>query len=604
MACRHDSATSAAGKATRLQRSHSELILIALSCFSSIIVSVSTPIIKSVTFLTADLSVSVASVSIDGTVNLGTFGWCLNGVGTKPVCQGPQLGYELNSDQVFGNNTSFSLPNSLIKWLTYALIIHPIAAGLAALSFISGCVSHCREFSRSRLTTWIASLATTVALIAFVFDIVLFSIAKSRINSASNSDVGLQARLGNAVWLTLVGFILLLVSGCFFGFGHCCIKRRPTQSEKDQVRPQMDTAYATSARRDAEDLEKAEKLRRGASSGLPAFPEEEVPLTSMPKTEELYAEEVPVSQDIAGVGTGYGRGAGQTSAYTSPSGQRALPLPPNEQQSRSRYNNDTSYGHAEPFTSMYDAPSRQNTPAHGHRSRSRQRSDPSPAFHAMPPVPRRQGSATTSEGMEQAHYANSGAAAFPEPHQYGAIDLAGNGMQHPSNDYPPRFGQDTSPYAQQNYEPYDSNPYNQPTTLTSSNGDSFHARAANSRHRQSRSMGAVIHQQDYGAHRQQVNDQAWPHQPSHASDYLQPQPQNNGTSRMHEYGSSGQPMSAPPVASGVSPTTEVYDSYYNPSPLEPAPPAAIPYVADPEATPSPTYYSAEPYPTYGGNVYR
>ncbi|KAK9896807.1 pali-domain-containing protein [Cystobasidium minutum MCA 4210] len=558
-----------------------------------VIVSVSTPIIKSVTFLTADLSVSVASVSIDGTVNLGTFGWCLNGVGTQAVCQGPQLGYELNSDQVFGNNASFSLPNSLIKWLTYALIIHPIAAGLAAITFISGCVSHCREFSRSRATTWLASLATTFALIAFVFDIVLFSIAKSRINSASNTSVGLQARLGNAVWLTLVGFILLLVSGCFFGFGHCCIKRRPTQSEKDRVRPQMDTSYAMSARKDAEDLEKAEKLRRGGSSGLPAFPEEQEPLTAKPKNEELYAEEIPVSEDIAGVGTGYGRRAGQQSAYPSPSRQRTLPLPPNDQQSRSEYQNSNPYGHAEPFTGMYDTPSRQNSPALDHRSRGRQRSDPSPAFNNTPYTPRRQGSATTGEGTDQARYADLGAAAFPQPDQYGGMANSADGLaQSTANNYPPVPVQDA-------YQ--SSNAYPQATTLSSNTGDSFHARAATSRHRQSRSMGAAVYTNhpSYEAYQQPANDQAWPHQYSNAGNYLQPQDYRDTNASPYR-----QPNSAPLPTSGASPTTEVYEAYYNPSPINTGPPAAIPYVADPEATPSPSYHSAEPYPTYGGNGYR
>lgn len=557
------------------------------------------------TFLTADLSVSVASVSIDGTVNLGTFGWCLNGVGTKAVCQGPQLGYELNSDQVFGNNTSFSLPNSLIKWLTYALIIHPIAAGLAAVAFLSGCISHCREFSRSRATTWIASLATTVALIAFVFDIVLFSIAKSRINSASNSDVGLKARLGNAVWLTLVGFILLLVSGCFFGFGHCCIKRRPTQAEKDKVRPQMDSAYASAARKDAEDLEKMEQMRRGGSSGLPAFPEEEMPLTAAPKTEELYAEEVPASEDIAGVGTGYGRGPGQQNAYTSPSRQRALPLPPVEQ-----YPNvsDTGnvYNRAEPFTSMYDAPSRQNSPAYGHLSRTRQTSDPSPALYAGPQVPRRQGSATTSEGMPIDQYRPNDPAAFPVPGQYGGrnpLAFASEDFAHRDGDeYPPRNLSDQAHHGQ-GYTLYPPGAaYLAPTTLPPTTQDSFHSRAAASRHRQSRSMGADVYRQEQ--YQQPVTNQAWPHQPELT--------QSNGhleapaaTSRYREYEGGDQPVSFPAASSSVSPTTEVYESYYTPSPSNNAPPPlAIPYVADPEATPSPSYHSAEPYPTYGGNVYR
>lgn len=551
-------------------------------------------------------------MTIDGTVNLGTFGWCLNGLGTKPVCQGPQLGYELDSDQVFGNNTSFSLPNSLIKWLTYALIVHPIAAGLAAASFLSGCISHCREFSTSRITTWLTSFATTIAFIAFVFDIVLFSIARSRINSASNNDVGLKASLGNAIWLTLAGFILLFLAGCLFGFGHRCIKRRPTQAEKDSVRPQMDTIYASAARKEAEDLEKAEKSRRGGSSGLPAFPEEEVPLTAMPKTEELYAEEFNNSQDIAGVGTGYGaRTNGNQSAYNSPARGRT-PLPPGAAQP-----SDTQYGHAEAFTSMYDSPSRQNSPAYGRPSRGRQGSDPAQGAYASPYEAHRQGSSSTN-GYGNTAYPDAGLVpAMPDPTQHGGYNPA---------EPPSRYGQYEPQYNQQQSDPqYDQSqyqqaygqypptaPYTQTTLPPASNQEGFHALAANSRHRQSRSMGAAVNDQStYGGHHQTLSDPAWPHQPQRTEDslaYLQPQAaeqRNNLTSGYGEYRtSSRRPADTSAGQVVLSPTTDVYNSYYTPSPLAPGPPAGIPYVADPEATPSPSYHSAEPYQTYGGNAYR
>lgn len=612
-----------------------------LSC--SVIVSVSTPIIKSVTFLTADLSVAVASVSIDGTVNLGTFGWCLNGVGTKPVCQGPQLGYELDSDQVFGNSTSFSLPNSLIKWLTYALIVHPIAAGLAAASFLSGCISHCREFSTSRVTTWLTSFATTIALIAFVFDIVLFSIAKSRINGASNNDVGLKASLGNAVWLTLVGFILLFISGCLFGFGHRCIKRRPTQEEKDRVRPQMDTVYASAARKDADDLEKAEANRRVGTSGLPAFPEEEVPLTSVPKTEELYTEESnsSSSQDIAGVGTGYGRGPNPNDYYSPLDARNPLPAPPPAAGNDYGAANP-SYGHAEPFTSMYDAPSRQNSPAYGRPSRSRQGSDPATtAAYASPYVARRQGGASTSGYGRNGYFDPARAATLPNASQYGGRDPAGLVASAADPSYNAGYSssqvQDRSAYEQQSagqmqqypdynqaqvppdnnrygqgYEQYPPTaPYSQTTLPPASDSQGFHALAASSRHRQSRSMGAAVASQPGNrGHQQSLSDQAWPHQQRQIVDsnaYLQPQA---GPRRTTTTGSradrSNHPSEPYPLApqNALSPTTEIYDSYYNSSPLNAIPPAAIPYVADPESTPSPSYHSAEPYPTYGGNVYR
>lgn len=56
-------------------------------------------------------------------------------------------------------------------------------------------------------------------MIAFAFDIAMFTVAKNRI---SGSDVGGTATLGNAIWMTLVGGLCLLFSGCFFGVSLSC----------------------------------------------------------------------------------------------------------------------------------------------------------------------------------------------------------------------------------------------------------------------------------------------------------------------------------------------------------------------------------------------
>lgn len=64
----------------------------------------------------------------------------------------------------------------------------------------------------SGFATCFALMGATVALIAFIFDIVIFVIAKKRIEAASGTAV-----LGNAIWMTLVGMLCLMFSGCFFG---------------------------------------------------------------------------------------------------------------------------------------------------------------------------------------------------------------------------------------------------------------------------------------------------------------------------------------------------------------------------------------------------
>ena len=68
------------------------------------------------------------------------------------------------------------------------LILHPIAAGLAGLAVIFGLIG---VFSTSRIATILmtisSALALIVTLVAWVIDMVLFGIARNRINNAGGS---------------------------------------------------------------------------------------------------------------------------------------------------------------------------------------------------------------------------------------------------------------------------------------------------------------------------------------------------------------------------------------------------------------------------------
>lgn len=211
------------------------------------------------------------------------------------------------------------------------MILHPIAAGFGAIATISGLVSHIREYSGSCFTTCFASFGATFAILAFIFDIIVFSIAKSRING--NSSLRTSASLGNGIWMTLAAGLLLLFSGFFFCAGRCCIRnRRKRQDESDKMRPGADLSYADRMRADAEYAEKrrnedAMSMGRGGRPGqngngsLPAFAEfgneetrhEAIPLKSMEDDDDDEDDRrlLPFRQNnaeqIGGVGMGYGR---------------------------------------------------------------------------------------------------------------------------------------------------------------------------------------------------------------------------------------------------------------------------------------------------------
>lgn len=118
-----------------------------------------------------------------------------------------------------------------------------------------------------------AGVGAAVTLLAFIFDLAFFFLAKSRLNAVQ----GGSATIGNAIWLTLAAWILLFFSGCFYGLGRCCIRRRP----RDMARPDREASgwsngqtYEEQMRLDAVKAEADRKARqKQVELGLPAFPE-------------------------------------------------------------------------------------------------------------------------------------------------------------------------------------------------------------------------------------------------------------------------------------------------------------------------------------------
>ncbi|KAL7417568.1 SUR7/PalI family-domain-containing protein [Mrakia frigida] len=285
-------------------------ILTAASTVLLALASFSTPLLKSLYFFKASFS----SSSISGVLTLGTLGFCLVQDGTT-TCSSPSVGYDLDLNAILGV-TIIDIPEVAAKWITYVLVLHIVALGLSAGAFVLGLLAHCREFAMGCFSSCFASMAAAVALIAFIFDIVLFLLARTRINSLD----GASSSIGPAVWIVLAAWVLLFLSGCAFGCGRRCISSRGPRNERGErgERVPYDTAYAEEARIEAIRAEEERKARQasGGGSHLPGFqPYETQPLTGGNKQPDqwLDEEEDPALaggqayRDQPGQGGGYGR---------------------------------------------------------------------------------------------------------------------------------------------------------------------------------------------------------------------------------------------------------------------------------------------------------
>ena len=189
------------------------------------IVSFGVPFFKSVYFLKA----SISEGGFNGSVLFGTFGYCLE-LSNGTTCSKHFLGYEFgpsplfiqfhlitnlifcdlkdfNSLQAVGNGLlPIHVPQVLVKWIPKALIIHffalIIAVATAFLRIIPAinCIGAC-----------LSGLAAALAMLAFVFDLIFYFVAKAKIISVGS------AHIGSGVWLTLAAWILLFLGGII-----CC----------------------------------------------------------------------------------------------------------------------------------------------------------------------------------------------------------------------------------------------------------------------------------------------------------------------------------------------------------------------------------------------
>ena len=116
-------------------------------------------------------------------------------------------------------DTSFSdYAHDTARALTKVMVLHPIATGLAFISFVLALGAGFVGSFLAALGAFITFLVTAVVLIT---DFVSFSIVKSAVNDSTASVV---ASYGSAAWTTLVAAILSLLASVILLFT-CCSAR-------------------------------------------------------------------------------------------------------------------------------------------------------------------------------------------------------------------------------------------------------------------------------------------------------------------------------------------------------------------------------------------
>lgn len=218
--------------------------------------------------------------------------------------------------------TTFNIPEAITRYLTYTLILHIIALGCGVAAVILGLFDHISTLSLLCFPTCSAWLTSTCALLALIFDLVIFYIAKARIDAVS----GASASIGISVWLTLAAWLCAGLSGCAFPLGKKWgSKKKESGDPRRGGNGGYDDPYGSeNMRLRALQDEQARKKEQG----LPSFAEvERQPLTAGDGDDKYYYEEPARQQQqyrgqqngmpggglardgsvLNGVGMGYGR---------------------------------------------------------------------------------------------------------------------------------------------------------------------------------------------------------------------------------------------------------------------------------------------------------
>jgi len=176
-----------------------------------VFVSVSAPVATWLYFLKAETS----GVEI----RFGVWGYCTRAGSGDWTCTSKSLGYDADTAVDIIASTG-DISGAVIKGLTYTMVLHPIAAGIALIAMLVALTTNvCLDICGSLISFF----SFLVCLVALICDSVLWITARSRINSDLS---GSPASLSNCYWMVVAATISLFIASLTVCLGSARARRQ------------------------------------------------------------------------------------------------------------------------------------------------------------------------------------------------------------------------------------------------------------------------------------------------------------------------------------------------------------------------------------------
>ncbi|KAF4125716.1 SUR7/PalI family [Geosmithia morbida] len=192
--------------------------LLFISMILCIVVSVSAPVVKYLSFVHFEL---------DGKadVKFGSFGYCVTDSNGDDRCSSTHIGYDAAKIMEGIDDSSFSMARGdSIKALTHVFVLHPVSAALLLISFLLSLFAG--SFCGSVIAMFVSALTFVVSVVAVAVDFAVFALVLSEVRNGNG-----KGRYGSVIWMALAAAILTLAATLILAVTCCVGKRRRAQAK-------------------------------------------------------------------------------------------------------------------------------------------------------------------------------------------------------------------------------------------------------------------------------------------------------------------------------------------------------------------------------------